>query len=111
MTGFTAQGVPVGFVPVATWVDWVYMASILLIGLGLFSGVMTRLAAAGGIVWMTIFYTATFFVDPRYNPFFDEHILSIVVLVAIIFANAGVYLGLGKIWQRADSVKRHPVLF
>jgi thiosulfate dehydrogenase (quinone) large subunit len=111
VTGFTAQGAPIGFVPVHAWVDWVYMASILLIGLGLFSGVMTRIAAVGGIVWMSIFYTATFFVTPRYNPFFDEHLLSIVVLAAIIFVNAGIYLGLGKVWQRLDVVKRHPVLY
>ena len=111
VTGFTAQGAPIGFQPVNAWVDWVYMAAMLLIGIGLMSGVMTRIAAVGGIVWMSIFYTATFFVTPRYNPFFDEHVLAVVALVAIIIVNAGRYLGLGAIWQRYDRVKRHPVLY
>ena len=111
VTGFTPQGAPMGFVPVHAWVDWVYMAAMLLIGVGLLTGVMTRIAAAGGIAWMTIFYTATFFATPRYNPFFDVHVLAVVVLVAIIIANAGRFVGLGKIWQRYDAVKRHPVLY
>ena len=34
---------------VAGWLDWVYMVSLLLIGLGLITGVMTRIAAVGGI--------------------------------------------------------------
>ncbi len=110
VTGFTAQGVPIGFVPVHAWVDWVYMASILLIGLGLMAGIMTRIAATAGIVWMAIFYTATFFVDPRYNPFYDQHFLTVIVLVGIIVANAGKYLGLGRYWQRLDIVRKHPVL-
>lgn len=102
----TAQG------PVATgngWIDVVYMASMLLIGLGLITGVMTRLAAAGGIVWMAIFYTATS-IWPENNPFVDDHIVEILVLVALILANAGRYYGLGKIWQRIPYVKAHPVL-
>ncbi len=110
VVGFTAQGAPIGFVPVNAWVDWLYMASMLLIGLGLITGIMTRLAAVGGLLWMTIFYTATFFVEPRYNPFYDVHVLTAVVLVGIIVANAGRHLGLGKRWQRLDFVARRPIL-
>ena len=44
---------------VAGWIDWVYMVSLVLIGLGLISGVMTRLAAVGGIIWMATFYLGT----------------------------------------------------
>jgi thiosulfate dehydrogenase (quinone) large subunit len=111
VTGFTAQGAPQGFVPVDAWVDWIYMGAMLLIGLGLVLGVMTRLAAIGGIVWMTIFYTATFFATPRYNPVFDEHVLAAIALVGIIFANAGRYYGLGKIWQRLGFVRDRRYLY
>ena len=103
----TAQG------PVATgngWIDVVYMVSMLLIGLGLLTGVMTRIAAAGGIVWMAIFYTATS-IWPENNPVVDDHVVEALVLVALILANAGRYYGLGKIWQRIPYVKAHPVLY
>ena len=105
VTGFSPQGAPLGFVPVNDWVNWVYMGAMLLIGVGLLLGVMTRLASMGAIVWMTIFYTATFFATPRYNPIVDEHVLAVIVLVGLILANAGRYLGLGRIWQRFDFVK------
>src|SRR5215831_3347652 len=92
------------------WIDWVYMASMLLIGLGLMTGVMTRLAAVGGLVWLAVFYMGTA-IWPAYNPFVDEHIIEAAVLVALIFANAGRYLGLGKIWQRQTWVKDRRFLY
>jgi thiosulfate dehydrogenase (quinone) large subunit len=103
----TAQG-PTAAPP--EWINVVYMASLLLIGLGLITGVMTRLAAAGGIIWMAIFYTATA-IWPENNPFVDEHVVYIVVLVGLILANAGRYYGLGKIWQRYGFVKNRAYLY
>ena len=94
---------------VSGWVDVIYMASMLFIGLGLMTGVLTRMAAIGGIAWMVFFYTGTA-IWPTYNPVVDEHVLAIVLLVAIIAANAGRYLGLGRRWQRLDVVTRRPIL-
>lgn len=102
----TAQG-PVANPP--AWVDWVYMLSMLLIGLGLISGVMTRIAAFGGIVWMAIFYTATS-VWPQYNPFVDDHVVYAIVLAGLAAIDAGRYLGLGGYWERLPIVQRHPIL-
>ena len=92
-----------------TWVEWVYMLSMLLIGTALIFGVATRLAAIGGIAWMTIFYTATA-IWPEHNPFVDEHIVYIVLLAALALLGAGRYLGLGDWWNRTTLVKRLPVL-
>lgn len=92
-----------------TWVEWVYMLSMLLIGLALILGIGTRLAAIGGIIWMTIFYTATA-IWPEHNPFVDEHIVYIVLLAALALLGAGRYLGLGDWWNRTTLVKRLPVL-
>jgi thiosulfate dehydrogenase [quinone] large subunit len=92
------------------WIDWVYMASLLLIGLGLMTGVMTRLAAAGGIIWLAVFYLGTA-IWPEHNPVVDEHVIDAVVLVALIFANAGRYWGLGKIWQRQTWVQDRRYLY
>jgi thiosulfate dehydrogenase [quinone] large subunit len=92
-----------------TWVEWVYMLSMLLIGLALIFGIGTRLAALGGIVWMGIFYTATA-IWPEHNPFLDEHIVYAIVLAGIAYVGAGRYLGLGKYWERLSLVKRLPIL-
>ena len=103
----TAQG------PVANpsvWIDVVYMVSMLLIGLGLITGVMTRLAAAGGLVWVAIFYTATA-IWPEHNPVVDEHVLQALILVGLILANAGRYYGLGNIWQRFGFVRDRKYLY
>jgi thiosulfate dehydrogenase [quinone] large subunit len=107
ITGFqmTQTGPTVG-----AWVDWIYMASLLLIGLGLITGVMTRLAAFGGIVWLAIFYLGTA-IWPEHNPFVDEHVIDAVVLVALVLANAGRYWGLGKIWQRVSWVENRRWLY
>jgi thiosulfate dehydrogenase [quinone] large subunit len=92
-----------------TWLDWLFMASLLLIGLGLLTGVMTRLAAIGGMLWMVCFYTATA-IWPANNPFMDEHWVYFVALLGIAIVGAGHFLGLGKYWERLDIVKKYPIL-
>ena len=52
----------------------VYMVALLLIGLGLITGVMTRIAAVGGIAWLAIFYLGTA-IWPEHNPFPDDHVV------------------------------------
>lgn len=107
VTGFTmTEAGP----QVAAWLDWVYMATMLLIGLGLIFGVMTRLAAIGGIAWMAIFYLGTA-IWPEFNPVVDSHVETAVVLVGLMLANAGRYYGLGKIWQRYGFVKERTYLY
>lgn len=95
---------------VAGWVDWVYMLSMLLIGLGLILGIGTRLAAVGGIAWMAIFYGATA-IWPEHNPVVDDHVVLAIVMVGLILANAGRYYGLGKAWQRLPIVKGRRYLY
>ena len=91
------------------WVDWVYMLSMLLIGLALILGIGTRLAAIGGIVWMALFYTASG-IWPEHNPFVDEHVVYSIVLAGIAYVAAGRYLGFGKYWEKVPLVKRYPIL-
>jgi thiosulfate dehydrogenase (quinone) large subunit len=107
ITGFTMG--PAG-PEAAAWVDWVYMLSMLAIGVALILGVGTKLAALGGIVWMAIFYTATA-IWPEHNPFLDDHVIEAIVLAGLFLANAGRYYGLGKAWQRLGFVKDRPLLY
>lgn len=93
----------------ATWVEWVYMLSLLAIGLGLIFGIGTRLAAIGGIIWMALFYTASA-VWPEQNPFVDVHVVYAIVLFGIAYVGAGRYLGLGRWWESTALVRRFPIL-
>jgi thiosulfate dehydrogenase [quinone] large subunit len=102
----TAAGVPTA----AGWVDWVFMLSMLAIGLALILGIGVRLASLGGIAWMAVFFTATA-IWPEHNPFVDEHVIEAIVLAGLFLANAGRYYGLGKAWQELDFVKGRRFLY
>ena len=91
------------------WVDWVYMLSLLFIGLGLILGIGTRLAAVGGIIWLAIFYTASA-IWPEHNPFLDEHVIEAIVLAGVAYVGAGRYLGFGRRWANTKLVRRIPIL-
>jgi thiosulfate dehydrogenase [quinone] large subunit len=91
------------------WVDWVYMGSLLLIGLALIFGVGVRPAAVGGIIWMGMFYAASA-IWPEHNPFLDEHVVYAVILGGIAYVGAGYWLGLGRFWARVPLVKKYPIL-
>lgn len=93
----------------AAWVDWVYMLSMLLIGGALVLGVATRLAAVGGAIWLGLFYLATS-IWPEHNPFVDDHIVYILVLIGLAQVGAGRFLGLQERWERLGLVRRFPVL-
>ena len=91
------------------WVDWVYMISMAAIGLALLFGIMVRLAAIAGAIWMVLFYTASA-IWPENNPFLDDHVVEFIILLALAYVGAGRYLGLGRWWEDVEIVRRHPIL-
>jgi thiosulfate dehydrogenase (quinone) large subunit len=90
-------------------IDWVYMLSMLGIGLALLLGILTRLAAIAGVVWMIIFYTASA-IWPENNPFLDDHVVYAVILAGIAYVGAGRWLGLGDKWRKTGLVRKSPIL-
>lgn len=93
----------------STVIDWIYMLSMLGIGLALMLGIGTRVAAIGGAIWMVIFFTASA-LWPENNPLIDYHIIEAVVLVGIAYVGAGRFLGLGNWWRKTQIVQKYPVL-
>lgn len=91
------------------WVDWIYMISMLSIGVALILGIAVRLAAVAGIIWMVLFYTAVA-IWPENNPFLDDHIVYAIALAGIAYVGAGRYLGLGRWWERTALARRFPLL-
>lgn len=90
-------------------VDWLFMLGLLFIGLTLVLGIMTRMGAVVGIIMLFLFYTAGF-IWPVNNPFMDEHLVYIIIMLGIIFADASDYLGFGKKWGSINLVSKFRVL-
>jgi thiosulfate dehydrogenase [quinone] large subunit len=63
------------------WVDWLFMAGLLLIGLALVTGTAMKLAAVSGSLMLLMMWSAVLW--PANNPVLDDHIIYIVVLWGI----------------------------
>lgn len=86
-------------------VDWLFMMGLLLVGLGLLSGIMIRLTCWGGALLMFLIYLAAW--PPKNNPLIDEHIVYIFVLVGLNIVSAGEWWGWGSWWSQTALVKKH----
>ncbi|MEU4702481.1 hypothetical protein [Nonomuraea dietziae] len=80
------------------WVDWLFMAGLLGIGLALTLGIGTRVAAATGGLLLMLMWAAE--LPLANNPFMDDHVIYTIVLVGLALANAGDTLGLGTYVRR-----------
>lgn len=88
-------------------VDWLYMLGMGLVGLALVLGVGVRIAGYSGSLIMLLIWTAA--LPPEHNPFLDEHIVYIIVLLGLTFAHSGQYLGLGRWWSNTQLVRRFKI--
>lgn len=79
-------------------VDWLFMLGLLLIGLSLILGIGTRIAAYSGSSLLLLIWLAV--LPPENNPFMDEHIIYVLLLMGLSFFGAGDYLGLGEWWKK-----------
>jgi thiosulfate dehydrogenase [quinone] large subunit len=93
----------------STFIEWIYMLSMVAIGIALVLGIATRLAAGAGIAWMVLFYTAAS-IWPENNPFLDDHVVYAIVLLGIAYVGAGRYLGLGRRWEQLGFVQKYSIL-
>jgi thiosulfate dehydrogenase (quinone) large subunit len=87
------------------WVDWLFMAALLGIGVALIAGIAMRLAAAAGGVLLVLMWSVA--LPPASNVFMDDHLVYAMVLVLLAAAGAGSTLGLGKTWQSLPAIKRN----
>lgn len=76
------------------WVDWLFMAGLLGLGLALTFGIGTRIAAASGGLLLMLMWAAE--LPLGNNPFMDDHVIYTIVLAGLAMAGAGNTLGLGK---------------
>lgn len=98
------------------WADWLFMIGLLGIGLAVMLGVaMWPSAVLGGLLlifmWLAEFPPAKFAADgtptESTNPFVDDHLIEILILIALAAVAAGRVYGLGRIWASLPFVRDH----
>lgn len=89
------------------FVDWLFMLGLALIGLALLLGVGVRIAGYTGSLLMLLMWSAS--LPPSNNPFMDEHIIYILVLIGLTVTHAGQYFGFGTWWENTKLVQRYSI--
>jgi len=87
-------------------VDWLFMLGLLGLGVALILGIGMRIASVGGALLMLLMWSSR--LPPTTNPFLDQHIIYVLVLIGLAALKAGDTLGLGKWWSKL--VNNSPVL-
>ncbi|MFG1879176.1 hypothetical protein ACGFIV_30455 [Sphaerisporangium sp. NPDC049003] len=90
------------------WLDWLFMAGLLGIGVALILGAGMRIAATTGGVLLVFMWAAE--LPLATNPFMDEHLIYAVVLAGLALVGAGNTLGIGEWWGGTEIVRRYPIL-
>lgn len=89
-------------------IAFIFMLSILLIGIALVFGIAMKLATIGGSILLAMMWSAV--LPPENNPILDDHIVYILLILAIFFSNSHQKLGLGNWWAKQPIVKKLPLL-
>lgn len=89
-------------------IDTLFMAGLLGIGIALTLGIGMRIAVITGSLLLLMMWSAALW--PANNPFLDEHLIYVVVLIGLWLVNSQQKWGLRKWWLKQDLVKRFPVL-
>jgi thiosulfate dehydrogenase (quinone) large subunit len=100
----------------AAWVDWLFMAGLLAIGIALILGIGLRIAAVSGTVMMLLMWAAEWplakftsagELTMSTNPIVDYHIVYALVLITLALTYAGNTWGLGRLWARLPFMQRN----
>jgi thiosulfate dehydrogenase [quinone] large subunit len=90
------------------WVNVLFMAGLLAIGVALTFGIAIRLGSAAGFVMYLMMWSVALW--PANNPVLDEHVLGALTMVVLGLTLSGDTWGLGRAWARLDRVRRSPAL-
>lgn len=108
-TGFLEHGTKGPFADVfqglagSTFIDWLYMAGLLGIGIGLILGIAKKSSAYAGAIFLALIYLAV--LPPEHHPILDDHLVYILILIYLANAPATIWslndkysqTGLGKV--------------
>lgn len=87
-----------------SFIDWLFMLGLLLIGTALILGIGIRLATTTGSLLLFMMWTAS--LPPETNPVLDDHLIYILVLAGIYRTNERQAWGLRSWWIKQPLVKK-----
>jgi thiosulfate dehydrogenase [quinone] large subunit len=90
------------------WVNVLFMAGLLGIGVALTLGIAMRLGTIAGFVLYLMMWTVV--LPPPNNPVLDDHVLGALTMVVLGLTLAGDTWGAGAAWGRTSLVRRLPIL-
>ena len=108
---FGASGPFAGFyhaIAGQTWVNVLFMAGLLGIGIALTFGIAIRLGTIAGFVLYLMMWSVALW--PANNPVLDDHILGALSMAVLGLTLAGDTWGAGRTWARTTLVNRFPIL-
>ena len=91
-----------------TWVDVLFMAALLALGVALILGIGMRIAGVGGVILYLMMWTVA--MPPENNPVIDDHILGAISIAVLALTMAGNTWGFGHLWANTPLAKKFPVL-
>ncbi|OGI17563.1 MAG: hypothetical protein A3J63_04195 [Candidatus Moranbacteria bacterium RIFCSPHIGHO2_02_FULL_40_12b] len=91
----------------SAFVDWLFMAGLVLIGLALMLGILVKLAAYSGSVMFFLMWLAA--LPPERNPIIDEHIIYILIILALAYSEKGYLFSISRWWSNTNLVKKFPI--
>lgn len=123
-SGYLQNAIPAGN-PLTSWfasmagnpvVDWLVVWGLVLTGIGVMFGALTRFNAFWASIMMFLFYLASLqgglfaFLPLQHGFVIDEHIIYIAILWGVSTFGAGQILGVDGWLRKNDYVKKHPWL-
>ena len=90
------------------WVNVLFMAGLLGIGVALTFGIAMRLGTTAGLVMYLMMWSVALW--PANNPVLDEHLLGAASMAVLGLTLAGETWGAGAAWAKTPVVRRFPIL-
>lgn len=90
------------------WVNVLFMAALLAIGVALTLGIGMRLAGVGGTLLYLMMWTVA--LPPENNPVIDVHILGAISIAVLALTLSGNTWGLGHRWSGTALARKFSVL-
>ncbi len=90
------------------FVDWLFMLGLLFLGIALLFGIGVRFASYAGSLLLFLMWLSL--LPPENNPFLDEHIIYIIILIGLGIVKAGHWFGFGKWWSKTKLVGKYKFL-
>jgi thiosulfate dehydrogenase [quinone] large subunit len=86
-------------------VEFLFMAGLLIIGIGLIFGILTNLATYGGAVLMVLMWLAV--LPKENNPFMDEHIIYGLAMLLINWTKSANTWSVNEWWNSIGFVQKY----